>query len=326
MDALIAAARAVNFWCALLMFGETFFALAIATPARSLNARGMTNRDMNISPRVLRILAWSLAGSVASAVVWLAAEAVAMSGLPIEQALDRDTMSLVLGATTFGHVWLLRFGLAVTFATVLFALRSLRPGMRPRGLPMVAIVIALGHLCSLAWSGHAGAGAGPLRYIHLLSDVLHLLAAGAWLGALPALVRLLGSSPRLDDATQAVRRFSTLGVAAVGVLVFSGAINAWFLVGNIPALIATTYGRLLLAKLALFAVMVALAAVNRMSLTPRLAAGNGEALLLLRRNAIVETAMGIAVVTVVGVLGITIPVAHESAAGPPTPGLEKHMH
>jgi putative copper resistance protein D len=319
LDALIPAARAVHFFCALLMFGETFFALAIAPASRRLDARPVTR---NVSPRGLRILMWSLAGSVAAAFVWLAAEAVAMSGLPIQQALGRDTMSVVLGQTTFGHVWLLRLALAITFAIVLFTVR--RSQRSTRSVPMIAVVIAAGYLCTLAWSGHAGAGSQ--RSIQLPSDMLHLLAAGAWLGALPALVRLLGSAPRIDDATQAVRRFSTLALAAVGVLVVSGAINAWFLVGSIPALFGTVYGRLLLAKLVLFAMMMALAAVNRLTLTPRLARQNGGALRLLRRNAMLETAIGIAVVSIVAVLGITIPAAHQSADQAPMPSSESHMH
>jgi copper resistance protein D len=316
LDALIAAARAVHFFCALLMFGELVFVLAVGPAA------GTASRD--VSTRALRVLAWSLTGSVASALVWLAVEAVAMSGLPVARALDRDTMSLVLEETTFGHVWLLRVALAIAFAMVLFALR--RSQRSTRSLLMIALVIAAGYLCAQAWSGHAGAAAGSQRYIHLPSDVLHLLAAGAWLGALPALVRLLGSAPRIDEAAQAVRRFSTLGLAAVGVLVMSGAVNAWFLVGSIPALFGTDYGRLLLAKLALVAVMLMLAAVNRMALTPRLARRDDGALRLLRRNAMLETAIGIAVVSIVAVLGITIPAAHESPDRPPMPSSEGHMH
>jgi copper resistance protein D len=317
LDALIPAARAVHFFCALLMFGETLFALAIAPKSPE------AAKAWDIPPRALRILAWSLAGSVAAALVWLAAEAVAMSGLPIEQALGRDTMSLVLGHTNFGRIWLLRLALAIAFAIVLFALRGSPLGGRARLVSMAAVVAA-GYLCTLAWSGHAGAGSQ--RSIQLPSDMLHLLAAGAWLGSLPALVRLLGSAPRLDDATQAVRRFSTLGLAAVSALVVSGVINAWFLVGSIPALFDTVYGRLLLAKLVLFAIMVSLAAVNRLRLTPRLALQDDGALRLLRRNAMLETAIGVAVVCIVAVLGITIPAAHQSMNPMPMASSESHTH
>ena len=93
-------------------------------------------------------------------------------------------------------------------------------------------------------------------------------------------------------------------------------INAWFLVGSIRALVGTGYGRLLLAKLALFAVMVSLAAVNRWGLTPRLARHDGGAMRRIRRNAMAETAVGLAVVSIVAVLGVTIPAAHRVEASP----------
>jgi copper resistance protein D len=66
------------------------------------------------------------------------------------------------------------------------------------------------------------------------------------------------------------RRFSTLGIVSVGVLVATGIINSWVLVGSVPALVGTDYGRLLLVKVALFFVMMAIAGVNRLRLTPRL--------------------------------------------------------
>jgi copper resistance protein D len=323
LDALIPAARAAHFLCALLMFGELVFARAIASPPRSPGAEAARE----LSPRALRILSWSLMVSVVSAVAWLAAEAAAMSGLPIGQALGRDTMQLVLGETTFGRVWLVRFFLAVAFAIVLFALGKAQSPRRALRLSAIATVIAAAYLCALAWSGHAGAAAGTQRRVHLLSDMVHLLAAGAWLGALPALVRLLGSSPPLDDALHTVRRFSTLGLTAVGALIATGAINAWFLVGSIPALFVTEYGRLLLAKLVLFAAMVSLAAVNRLALTPRLARQESGAMRSLHRNAMLETALGIVVVSIVAVLGITIPAAHRVEASPVAPSLhDEHEH
>jgi putative copper resistance protein D len=124
---------------------------------------------------------------------------------------------------------------------------------------------------------------------------------------LPELVFFLGRSQSLDAATQAARRFSTLGVICVGALVLSGLANAWYLVGSVPALVGTEYGRLLLAKVAVFAAMVTLAAVNRLSLTPRLKGQDGRALPLLRRNATAEIAAGIIAVAIVGALG-TMPI------------------
>ena len=53
-----------------------------------------------------------------------------------------------------------------------------------------AVLVAAAYLASLAWAGHAAAGQAS-GLVQLLSDVVHLLAAGAWLGALPGLVFLL---------------------------------------------------------------------------------------------------------------------------------------
>ena len=132
-------------------------------------------------------------------------------------------------------------------------------------------------------------------HLQIVSDVVHLLAAGAWLGALPGLVFLLGGAQPLEATAQMVRRFSTLGVLSVSALVLSGLGNSWYLVGTVPALVGTDYGQVLLMKLALFAAMVALAAVNRLSLTARLKVqdpSNPEALRSLRRNASLEIAAG----------------------------------
>jgi mono/diheme cytochrome c family protein/peroxiredoxin len=115
-----------------------------------------------------------------------------------------------------------------------------------------------------------------------------------------------------------------MGVTSVGVLVLTGAANAWYTVGSVPAMFGTDYGRLLLAKLLLFGAMVALAAINRLRLTPRLSgasteAAQGSAVQALRRlqcNAIAETGLGLTVVGVVGALGVTIPALHVQTVWP----------
>jgi putative copper resistance protein D len=205
---------------------------------------------------------------------------------------------------------MLRLGLIVVLVAVLLALgRSARDPRQSR-LAIVAAVIAAAYLGSLAWVGHAVAGNETDDFDRIVADVAHLLAAGAWLGALPALVHFLASTHALDAVTQATRRYSNLGMASIGVLVASGLVNAWYQVGGVPALIGTEYGQLLLAKLGLFSAMLGLAATNRGVLTRRLARGDRAALPLLRRNAVLEIAAGIGVVTIVGGLGVTVPAAH----------------
>jgi putative copper export protein/mono/diheme cytochrome c family protein len=307
MNTLFVAARVVHYASALLLFGELVFLIAVARPAWR---RVRVGDGDAVYRRLLAVARWSVLASIASGAAWLAAQAAVMSGVQVGQAMNRETLSLVLGDTVFGRVWVLRLGLIVVLVAVLLALGRSASDPRRSRLAIVAAVIAAAYLGSLAWVGHAVAGNEADDFDRIVADVAHLLAAGAWLGALPALVHFLASTHALDAVAQATRRYSNLGMASIGVLVASGLINAWYQVGDVPALVGTEYGQLLLAKLGLFAAMLGLAVTNRGVLTPRLARGDRAALPLLRRNAVLEIAAGIGVVTLVGVLGVTVPAAH----------------
>ena len=320
MTAWLAAARAVHFGSTMLVFGELVFVLFVATSAWRDAEMERSSEDVASRRRFDRVVFWGIAAGIASWLVWLVCEAVLMSGAPLGVALRGDTLSLVLGKTAFGQLWLLRVGLAALLVTLLWSGTRVARGAIRRSLLYAALAIAGAYLASLAWAGHADAGAQ--RGVQLASDAVHLLAAGAWLGALPPLVVLLRSGTGLAPAARAAKRFSSLGVASVTALFCTGFVNAWYLVGDIPGLVGTDYGRLLLAKLALFAAMLALAAVNRVVLTPRLSTGSAADASRLRRNALFETAFGAGIVAIVGVLGITIPAAHQSPVWPFSRGLD----
>ena len=316
MDALIVAARTVHFASAVLLFGELLFAVAVATPIWRTAGGAALKTPHGLLSRALVFGAWAVAVSVISGGIWLAVEIAHMRDMPtIAQAISGDAIRLVLGGTAFGRLWVWRFGLAVALGALLLGIgRSTSQTQRVR-LAFGALLVAAAYLATLAWVGHAAAG----PQIQIVSDIVHLLAAGAWLGALPGLVVVLGGAQPLDVAAKVARRFSTLGMLSVGALVVSGVGNAWYLVADVPALIGTDYGRLLLAKVALFVAMVALAAVNRWSLTVQLNANdpsNVGALRSLRRNATLEFAAGMIVVAVVGELGTMVPAAHQSPVWP----------
>src|SRR5262249_61609537 len=136
---------------------------------------------------------------------------------------------------------------------------------------------------------------------------------GTWLGGLPPLALLLAARPQKEPrwaamTAIAVRRFSLLGVISVGALLASGIINSWYEVGTINNLFTTSYGRLVLIKIALFAAMVLLASVNRFYLTPRLATAGTVRLLC--HTSIAEIGLGFAAVAVVGFLGAMAPASH----------------
>jgi putative copper resistance protein D len=172
----------------------------------------------------------------------------------------------------------------------------------------------MGFVGAIALTGHAGATPGSLGDLHLASDAVHLVAAGAWLGGLPPFVLLLATAERsadrtwTDAAAVATRRFSLLGTASVVALAATGTINTLILVGGPAGLAETDYGRLLVLKICLFVAMVGVAAFNRLRLTPRLA--QPGTIRRLRRNSLVETGLGLLVIAIVSALGTMAPEGH----------------
>jgi copper resistance protein D len=112
--------------------------------------------------------------------------------------------------------------------------------------------------------------------------------------------------------------FSTTSLLAVAALSVTGLVNSAFLVGDIQAVYATPYGRLLLAKLVLFAAMVCIGAWNLLVLKPKFApevqpenvASQDLATRFLFRNVLWEIGLGTAVFLIVGILGVTSPPMH----------------
>ena len=223
---------------------------------------------------------------------------------------------MLLTDTATGTAWKVRMvALAVAMIGPLLA------DGRAVLLGLVALASGVA-LATLAWTGHGAAGEGAVGWAHLLADIAHLLAAGAWVGALVGLVLLVSRPARHVDAAhlalthRALHRFGLVGTVVVGTIVATGLVSAWVLVGpgNALDLGATPYGRLLLAKLALFAAMLGLASLNRFRLTPAFersiaAADHRGALGTLRASLAVETACAVVILALVAWLGTLEPPA-----------------
>ena len=295
IEATLIAARFFHFAAASVLFGASLFCLYGLKPA----ARAW--------PR--RMLAISAVAAMAATVAWLMAE-TALLGESAD-AMNVDAVWAVAAETSFGRAYLLRLALfAVAAALAVIVAPS-------RLLWVVHAVIGCVALASFAWSGHGTYDDGLAGTAHLGADVVHLLSAGLWIGALFVLCVTI-HEPRSDmrEAHRALEAFSAIGPAAVALLVLSGLVNSWFLVGlsHIGALFTTTYGLMLAGKLVLFAMMLALAAANRYRLTPRLAHGLAsdaatlaQATRALRRSVFTETMLAILVLAAVAYLGTLEP-------------------
>jgi putative copper resistance protein D len=310
IDGPLVLTRTVHFAAGAATAGVLIFRAFVAEPALRPSPEGYAR----VQPRMVG-LAWAgLAISVATGAVWLAAQTVSITGLGWAEAMSSGEMWVVVNKTQFGLVTEIRAGLAILLATCLLLDRFVLSRW-------LALASGSGLVAAIAWTGHAGSTLGRLGNLHLAADVLHLGAASAWIGGLVGLLTIFAVGRRLSVSEwrplqlNAVVRFSTIGMISVAALILSGAVNAWFLVGSIRALLVTDYGRLLLLKITVFVVMVGFAAVNRFLLTPRLASITkaetyARALSTLTRNTLIEIALGFVIFAMVGVLGTLHPAIH----------------
>jgi putative copper resistance protein D len=218
--------------------------------------------------------------------------------------VNLQTMYDVAFETSVGLVWQVQaVAAAAVCATLLVRRRHAR-------MYATAAASAL-FLVTLAWGGHAAMRSGPLGLLDRLNNAVHLLSAGAWLGALIPLVAILASvrSPGKGRAmcVSALWRFSRAGRIAVGAVFLTGIGNTVFIVGRWPMEWRSTYQMLLALKIVLAVAMAALAVVNRYVIVPKLPIHAERALKTIRRNSIVEIGIGLTVVWLVAAFGTLDP-------------------
>jgi len=245
-----------------------------------------------------------------SGAVWFVMVAMAMSDLPLRQAMRPHVIELVWSHTQFGRLWQLRSIFWITTAvTEAISWVAAKASMR-RAMIWPKIIFAAALLGSLAWSGHGRDG--ERAQWHLLADAGHLIVAAAWpTGLLPFGMLIYALRGSAEGARQGLlvkitRRFSTMSLISVALLAASGIVNSCYLLESVSSLVRTPYGRTLLVKIILFLLMVALGAINLLWLKPRLDKSDSTTAGKLQWTVGAEFILGIAVVIVVAILG-TLP-------------------
>ncbi|NKY16397.1 copper resistance CopC/CopD family protein, partial [Streptomyces somaliensis] len=181
-------------------------------------------------------------------------------------ALDAGVLREVLGTAAGAALAsrLLLAGVAGLLVAMLFGpyARPAEPGARrgrTYGPAAGWAVVAVGTAGTWALSEHASTGVQTGLAVPL--DVLHLLAVAGWLGGLATLVVALYREPSVER--DAVGRYSRLAAGCVAVLVATGLYQSWRQVGTWTALTGTAYGRLLLVKVVLVAVLLGVGRMSR---------------------------------------------------------------
>ncbi len=275
-------------------FGASLYAVLVLPRAASAAAAALPDRLARLIRAGAGLATLALLG-------WLLAETAVMSSAAGPGAA-LAALPAVVADTMFGHL------VCAQLACLALLWLAVRPAWLRLAASMLALLLQAGH-------SHAMAMAQGPSWL-LLSDALHLLAGGAWLGGLlPLLLTMRAATPAL--AAQAARRFSPLGRLCVATLALTATVQGWVLVGSLPALVGTAYGWMALLKALLFALLVSLAWVNRYRLTPGLDGTDPErARRRLAGSIAIETGLGLALLLAAGTLAGLRPGMHDQPVWP----------
>ncbi|MGC2621354.1 MAG: CopD family protein [Acidobacteriaceae bacterium] len=274
-DLLALLLRAVSFAFEALSFGALFFLLFAARPA------GLAADAQHRLRRIASRCALALAVTQFVLLATTSAELMGSSGLGW-----RDVVSAAYFIS--GSIFIA----AAIALSVSFRLgKSLWPAI-------LAAFIALGASVSLS---HALSRMDH-RVLLLLFTAVHHLGMAAWIGALPFLLIALKRTSDEQISAAMARRFSTMAIVAVAALVLAGVGLSYFYVGSWTALVGTSYGILLSAKIALTALMLTLGAGNYLTIRD---ANGARKPFLFRLRRFSETELGLGFTVILAAASLT---------------------
>ena len=283
-------------------------------------AQGLSYVGLLLAAGLVLFLAWVVVGARLEDAVrgrlvrlaWVATGAALLGGvatIPLSGAYQQGLGLSQLGESSAVDLTLVGdqvMIVAIQAVGLVVALVLLAP---PRAMPRLAIGCAAAAALSPALVGHSRA-IDP-TWLIVTTDVLHLAAGATWLGGLVGLAFTLRAlSGRERDAALVLSRFSAVAATSLGLLAVTGVLMGWRILDGWSPLVETTYGRLLLVKVAIAAVVAAAAGWNRWRLLPG-ATGTGAdgrgAGHTQRRGAVlrVRGAVRVEAVLLVGLLGVT---------------------
>jgi putative copper resistance protein D len=266
IDLLSTLLRAANLSFEALLLGGVIYLLAVVRPARA---------SATVESFCLRGIRWAavaLALSEAVTVILSSASLLGDSDLHFRDVLDAKFFQAGLSAA-----------LLAVFLWISARVKSRKgfAAMVPLGLLLLVAAVSTSH----------AAARMDRRLLLGIVTAAHHLGTAAWIGAMPFLLLSLARSESVEEARTMTRRYSSMALISIAVLVLAGVCLAWFYVGSWNGLYGTSYGVLLLAKIYLLLVMISMGAGNLM-LVRRLDTDPQPLLLKLRRFAEAEIGLG----------------------------------
>jgi copper transport protein len=288
--------RALDYLSLALGIGGLAFLALAWLPALEASAGaepGWREASQAFAKRIELLLLAAVVLGVLVSVLGILLQGASAAGVSLWASLKGTILSDTL-KSRFGEVWGARGLVWLAFGALLAGARLSRReaipvlravtlgadgaavGPRPPRAVIALTAIGVGYLAiTPALSGHASIQ-GP-RGVFFPSDVVHVLAASIWVGGIACLLLALPTATRRLEGPQRTRlllatlaRFSPVALTCVIAIAITGAIQAYIDVRSIDGLLHTTYGALVLVKVALFLVLLGFGWVNRERVIPAL--------------------------------------------------------
>ncbi len=220
-----------------------------------------------------------------------------------------DVLPLEVFQTSFGNTWLLRMGIVVVLGAIWFAIKMRGSVSVKNQIPLLVASLAL--IGTTTMMGH---GAASEQVPAVVLDYTHNLVSSVWIGGIIffAFVLLSVFSTLTEDKREKmslvlIPRFSIMIVVALGIVIISGPILLWFLESNVDAIVESTYGKLIIAKVAIAAIMAVIGGYHQFGIQKRGETslqhhGTANVYRKLQRALKIETMLGIALLATVALL------------------------
>jgi copper transport protein len=329
-SALEVGERWLNLLADAIFLGGSVFVLTVWNPAlSSMGADMLEGCHRKVSRRISLLLRLSAAVAIVATILLLVVEAIAAAASPSLASISTAAYT-ILTSTSLGKYWIFRLAVVLAAAGASITLVSQKNTQNGRWILILIIGLVLSFSTSITSHNAAATDYNPT--INLLSDWIHLVAVGIWIGGLMYLaIAITSLSGKLTQkgrpVVELLRRFSSVAIVCVGAIGITGVYNVILQVGSLSLLFNTVYGRIILLKIAIFAPMIAFGALNQFVVfdhiidakRKRSKTDQGETgrwVGRFRFSIRTEMTLGIILLLVVGLLTASAPVAQAPSSSP----------
>lgn len=222
------------------------------------------------------------------------------------QTLRLETSALDALQTTFGNTWIVRMTFTVALLVAWFVMEKFKKLSIKSQIPLLILSMAL--IGTTTLMGHGTASEQPSAVV---LDYIHNFVSAVWIGGLIFLAfTLLPSISSLEEEKRekwslvVIPKFSVMIIIAIGFVIISGPLLLYLLEDSLTAIIESTYGKLIILKIAIASVMVIMGGYHQFGIQ-RKAESDIKSYPVnkkLRRSLKVEASLGIALLAIVALL------------------------